>query len=104
MTRELGMTTGLGMTALSPVARRQSPVASRLPLGGLRRLIDGMLRAVMGPRDDRRVAPGSARTTTRIDVSLLGFFVILLFDVHAPHVVPRAARDVLGRQHRGIHR
>src|SRR5678816_514462 len=85
-------------------ASRGLSIPDSLPSGCFRRLVDRVLRSVVGPRDDRRVAAGPGCASTRIEVDLRGLFVVLLFHVHAPHVVLRAARDVLGRQHRGVHR
>src|SRR5204862_3919483 len=54
-------------------------------------------------RDDGRIPTSATGATTRI-VVVGRLFVVLLLDVHAPHVVLRAGGDVLGREHRRVHR
>src|SRR6266702_4399852 len=53
--------------------------------------------------DDRRIPAGAASATGGV-VLFRRLLVVLLFDVHAPDVVAGAGGDVLGREHRRVHR
>src|SRR5213078_375832 len=69
--------------------------------------VDGVVVAVVVPGDHGGVAAGTPRPAPRVVALGLvdrGRLVVLLLDVHAPDVVVRAGGDVLGRQHRRVHR
>src|SRR5437764_11295463 len=54
--------------------------------------------------DHRRVPAGAACAAAGIVVVGRRLLVVLLLDVHAPHVVAGTGRDVLGGEHGRVHR
>jgi len=67
-------------------------------------LVDGMIRAVVLVRNYGGVTTGTPCSTTRIVLSELGFLMVDILDVYAPHIMMRAEGNVLSGQHGSEHR